>query len=230
MPDFTVIFVEPENAGNVGALARVMANFGLRKLILVNPQCELGSEARGRAKHALPVLDKARNVRNLGAALEGIDFAVATTGKLPPDYEASRAAVAVSEISERISAIKGNVALVFGRESIGLLNEELDKCDIVVNIPTDRACPVLNISHAAAIIFYELCSGKSTRFSMAGKAEREVLFRHFDSIIDDLDGVRQKQMVKRIFRSVVNRSIVMTRETSALACALSEMKKKTKAS
>ena len=54
----SIILVEPKIQGNIGAIARVMKNFGYTKLILVNPKCKIGKEARNRAKNAQEILDK----------------------------------------------------------------------------------------------------------------------------------------------------------------------------
>ena len=79
MPEYRVILAEPKFAGNVGAVARAMKNFGLKDLILVNP-CEIGEDAFQRAMHAKDVLEGAAVHETLDAALEGIDYLVGTTG------------------------------------------------------------------------------------------------------------------------------------------------------
>ena len=48
------------------------------------------------------------------------------------------------------------IALIFGREDIGLLQDELARCDILVHVPTSDIYPILNLSHAATIVMYEL--------------------------------------------------------------------------
>ena len=84
-----VILLEPVTAGNVGAVARSMANFGFTKLVLINPHCDhLGMEARNRAKHAQKVLDEAEVVDFF--VVDDYDYLVATTAKLGTDYNISR--------------------------------------------------------------------------------------------------------------------------------------------
>ncbi len=75
-----VVLVEPEHELNVGASARAMKNFGCQELWLVRPTCRIGFEAVKFAKHSKDVLDNARTVKTLSAALKGVDFTVGTTG------------------------------------------------------------------------------------------------------------------------------------------------------
>ena len=58
------------------------------------------------------------------------------------------------ELPERLSATDGRVAMVFGPEGKGLLNEELGMCDLLVTIPTWEGYPILNLSHAVSIICF----------------------------------------------------------------------------
>jgi TrmH family RNA methyltransferase len=219
---YTVVFVEPESSGNIGSLARVMKNFGLRELVLVNPKCKTDQETKSRAKHAFDIIERARIVKDFGKIGE-FDFVIGTTGKITPDYDEVRCAISPKELAEQVKT-KAKIALVFGREGIGLKNEELSLCDIVVHIPTDYKYPVLNVSHAAAIVFYELFSTKKELVRKADKREKEVLFDYFDEIVDSLAGIRDKKKVAKVFRNVVNRSLIAGKEAHTLAGVLKELK------
>ena len=219
---YTVVFVEPESSGNIGALARVMKNFGLRELILVNPKCEIDREARARAKHAFDIIEKARIVKSFGK-IGNFDFVIGTTGKITPDYNEVRCSITPRELAKRA---KGKIAIVLGREGIGLTNDELALCDIVVHIPTDSRYPVMNITYAAAIIFYELFSAGKEVGEKASKREKEVLLDYFDRILNDLPAIRDKKKVGKIFRNVINRSMIAGKEAHTLAGVLNEIKKK----
>lgn len=219
---YTVVFVEPESSGNIGALARVMKNFGLKELILVNPKCEIDKEAKARAKHAFDIIEKARIVKDFGK-IGNFDFVIGTTGKITPDYNEVRCAITPRELAGQA---KGKIAIVLGREGIGLTNDELALCDIVVHIPTDPRYPVMNITHAAAIIFYELFSANKEVGEKASKREKEVLLDYFDGILNDLPAIRDKKKVGKIFRNIVNRSRIAGKEAHTLAGVLNEIKKK----
>jgi len=219
---YTVVFVEPESSGNIGALARVMKNFGLKELVLVNPKCGIDKEARARAKHAFDIIEKARVVKDFGK-IGNFDFVIGTTGKITPDYNEIRCAITPRELAGQA---KGKIAIVLGREGTGLTNDELAICDIIVHIPTDSRYPIMNITHAAAIVFYELFSANKEVGEKANAREKKVLLDYFDRILLNLPAIRDKKKVGKIFRNVINRSMIEGKEAHTLAGVLNEIRKK----
>ncbi len=220
---YTVVFVEPESSGNIGALARVMRNFGLKELILVNPKCEIDKEAKARAKHAFDIIEKARIVKDF-SKIGSFDFVIGTTGKITPDYNEVRCSITPRELAGQNKI--GNIAIVLGREGTGLTNDELALCDIIVHIPTDSRYPIMNITHAAAIIFYELFSADKEVGEKANAREKKVLLDYFDGIVGNLPVIRDKKKVGKIFRNIINRSMIAGKEAHTLAGVLGEIKKK----
>ena len=76
------------------------------------------------------------------------------------------------------------VAILFGREDVGLFNTELELCDIAVTIPTHPDNHVLNISHALIVILYELySSGIDDEFLMATPSDKDRLSEEFDELL-----------------------------------------------
>ncbi|MFP4545734.1 MAG: RNA methyltransferase, partial [Methanomassiliicoccales archaeon] len=156
MPRIRVVLVGPKIEGNVGAVARVMGNFGFQELYLVDP-CPMGDEARRRAKHAGEVLENAAVVDSLEEAVTGASLVVGTTGIASPgEKHFIRIPITPRSLAERLEDHPGSVVLLFGREDLGLSQEELGRCDLLVHIPAGREYPVLNLSHAVAIVLYEL--------------------------------------------------------------------------
>jgi len=152
----SIVLVEPKVAGNIGAVARAMLNFDMDDLVLIKP-CERGQESFSRAMHADKVLKMARVYDDMGKALKGYNFIVGTSDtSTQVDRKHLRKAVTPKELMEHLKNIPGKVALVFGREDFGLYNTELEKCDILVTIPNSVKYPVMNLSHAVAVILYEL--------------------------------------------------------------------------
>ena len=153
-----IVLVEPQEPMNVGAVARAMRNFGLSRLYLVNPSPRVGPpwarEAYWLAVHAEEVLDRAVAVGSLGEALQGVSFVVATTGRPRELYPAP--VVTAREVSAHVLSIRGEVALVFGRETFGLTNEELDLAHLIGTIPTAPEQPSLNLAQAVVVFAYEL--------------------------------------------------------------------------
>ena len=133
-----------------------MKNFGLTNLVLINP-CELKNESYFQAMHARDVVSNSVTYDSLENFFNEakIDSAVGTTGAAGGSYNVARIAVSPEQLADSIN-YQGNVALIFGREGNGLSNKEISLCDVIVSIPTHDTYPILNITHAAAIIFYEM--------------------------------------------------------------------------
>ncbi len=201
--------VEPKFEGNIGAVARAMKNFGVRDLLLVNP-CEIGEEARKRAMHGLDVLGAARKFETLDEAIGDADLIVGTSGiDTRNDKKFNRMAVTPRDFAEKVSAMDGTVAILFGREDFGLLNHELLKCDMLVTIPTDPVYPILNMAQAAVIVLYELLQ-KPTRKGgkQASAMEKEKLHEAFDALLDATDYPAHKvERTKVMFRRIVGRAV-----------------------
>ena len=155
-----VVFVECETPGNVGFLARTMANFGLKNLVLINPT-KLTNEAYYQATHGKYIVENAKIYPTLDDFYQSqrIDFKVASTGMAGGSYNLARIPIKPEELGKSIN-VENKTAILFGREGDGLSNKEIGDCDICVSIPTDPTYPIMNISHAAAIIFYELFKNK----------------------------------------------------------------------
>jgi len=150
-----IILMEPENPGNLGAIARVMKNFGFMSLILINPKLEVDETARCRAKHAQDILDNAK-IKDV-SYLKKMDLLVGTTAKVGTDYNIPRSPLSPKDLAAKVNP-KQKIGLLIGREGIGLTNEEIMMCDFTVTIPANPDYPTLNISHALAILLYELSS------------------------------------------------------------------------
>jgi tRNA/rRNA methyltransferase len=156
-----VVLVEPLYDGNVGSVARSMKNFGFSELVLVNP-CKIEDFGLAMASHARDVLMMARGCASLEEALAGADLVVGTTGKrLDEAQHHLRLHLRVPcltprELAKKLAGKEGTVALLLGREDCGLNSEELALCDMLVSIPTSSNYPVMNLSHSAAVLFYEL--------------------------------------------------------------------------
>ena len=148
------MLVEPQHPGNIGAVARVMANFGCDELLLVGG-CEIDDDAMARAKAGRPLLESARRIASLKEALVETPVSVATSRIVPKgDSRWQRAPHPVQELAGLLEGREP--ALVFGRENHGLDRGELALCDLTIQVPTSPEHPVLNLSHAVGIVLYEL--------------------------------------------------------------------------
>src|SRR2546425_581343 len=112
-----------------------MKNFGVAELVLVKP-CRLGAEARQRAMRGLEIMQAARTVGDLETSLKDTDLIVGTSGiDTESEKRFARISVTPRDFAARVAKMNGRVALLFGREDFGLLDDELRRCDLLTTIP-----------------------------------------------------------------------------------------------
>lgn len=210
MPDIRIVVVGPKYEGNVGAIARSMANFDVSELYLVNP-CELGDDAYRRAKHGSGLLDDVHIVDTLEEALEGVFLVVGTSGVTTKgDRNYTRIPVPVREFAEHCRGYPEKIAILFGREDIGLLQDELNLCDVLITIPAGEEYPILNLSHAANIVMYEFFQAEHTprRSEPADRHEKELMFEFFGDLMDGIEyPPNRREMTTVMFRRMMGRAL-----------------------
>lgn len=224
LADIRVILVEPCFEESIGFVARAMKNFGLSNLHLVNPIAILGPEGRMRGGHAQDVLDSIVEHRLIEEALEGLDLSIGTTAQ--KSYASSnlvRKPMTPKQLRDIVRNQTGRVGVVFGREGTGLTNSELGQCDATLTIPASSEYQTLNLSHAAAIVFYELhnTSGESSTDGLASNQIKKTILRFLsDSAV--LSGMEEHErgLLTRAFRNTLGRAAIRHREGSLLAEAL----------
>ncbi len=228
-----IVFVEPESPGNIGFLARTMKNFAFSNLVLINP-CKLEKEAYYQAMHAKEIIWNHKSYNSLEEFIESenIDFSVGTTRMAGGTYNVSRIAITPEQLAESLN-ITGNIAIIFGREGNGLSNEEVSLCDVIVTIPTNENYPVLNISHAAAIILYELFKKEKSypreELEVASKSEKELLIQEMDKIIGYTGYPEHKMKTSStVFRRIIGRAFISGREAHTLIGTLRRIRLKLK--
>ncbi|OED30540.1 RNA methyltransferase [Methanosphaera sp. WGK6] len=215
------VFVEPKTSGNIGFLARCMKNFGLKKLVLINP-CKLENDAYYQAMHARELVQDALIYDTLDEFIKDneITSVVGTTGTPGGSYNVPRIPITPEELGKTMQ-INGNIALLFGREGDGLSNHELESCDVLVTIPTSDEYPIMNITHAATIIFYEIFKNKKSypidNIDIASYEDKEILLQLTDNIISKLDYAEHKEkQVKILVKRIIGRAFMVGRETRTL--------------
>lgn len=216
-----VVFVEPETPGNIGFLARTMKNFGLSQLILINP-CKLENETYYQSMHAREIIYNQQEYDSLSEFLKtkSIDYVVGTTGSAGGSYNLPRIAITPENLAQSLN-VKGHIALLFGREGDGLTNQELKLCDVVVSIPTHESYPILNITHAAAIIFYELFKTEKKYpvedLDEASLEEKQGLIDYMDDVLENLGyPPHKKKNASLVFKRIVGRAFISGREAHTL--------------
>jgi tRNA/rRNA methyltransferase len=228
---FRVVLVEPEKEGNIGSIARSMRNFGLTDLCIVSPKTSVGDEAYRYATKGEKILRKARIVETLPDALNGIDRVVGTTAIVgTSSRNILRLVIDPSQLASRVVGTTGSVALLFGRESTGLTNRELQQCDIIVSIPGSEEYNVLNVAIAASIVFYELYKVRQMRPWSLEPSQQSIdrLVSIFNQLADIADlPSHRKRLADRAFRNVLAKSIISQREVSLIIGVLRKARDKT---
>lgn len=208
------VLVETSHPGNIGAVARAMKTMGFSQLVLVNPRFSnvlQQADAIAFASGALDVLASAKIVGSIAEALDGCNFAAALSARL---REFSPPVMTPREVAELLAADSDlNAALVFGSERYGLPNEIVEKCNTLINIPTNTDYSSLNLAQAVQILAYEarLASAKeivvpeSIGFhgEAAGLAQIDAMYSHLEKAliaIDFLDPANPKKLMPRLRR------------------------------
>lgn len=155
LDNIRIVLVETSHTGNMGSVARAMKTMGLTHLYLVNPLVRPDSQAISLAAGASDVIGDAQIVDTLDEAITGCGLVVGTSARsrsLPWPMLDPREC-GIKSVQE---ARQAPVALVFGRERVGLTNDELQKCHYHVAISANPAYSSLNLAMAVQIISYEV--------------------------------------------------------------------------
>jgi|SRR5215212_2170963 tRNA/rRNA methyltransferase len=152
-----VALVEPQYETNVGYVARIMKNFGYNQLYVINPSFDK-EKAAIFATHGKDILASSK-ISTLDELRRKFDVLVGTTA-LPAYSRLNifRNSITVVQLSEIIKdvGVEKDFCIVLGRESSGLNNRECEMCDLIVTIDTKTNYKTMNISHALAILLYEI--------------------------------------------------------------------------
>lgn len=217
MPSIDIVLVAPIYEGNVGFVARVMKNFGFSRLVLID-SCPIGNEAKARASHAQDILSNAETC-TIEDVYARSNIVIATTGTVSKSVCTPMRMPFYSpkELRERIRDAEGRVSILFGRENWGLSNEEVKRSDMICTIPTSKEYPILNLSHAVAVVCYELAGLPVPEYRLASAFEMGHLYRHIDRYLDVIHHPsfkRENTMI--LIRRVLGRANLTTREASTL--------------
>jgi TrmH family RNA methyltransferase len=220
------VLVRTRAAGNVGAAARAIKNFGFARLDLADPACDATDDAARRmAVDAQDVLQALRVWPDLDAALGGARTVVGTsrrTGKhRRPHYRLEEAAPAMLELARA-----GEVVWLFGPEDHGLRDDELDRCTHLVHVPTSHALPSLNVAQAVLLAAYEMrrAAASATEPAESGveppaeHAEREAMYAHLERSLVAIGflGRDSRDVLMRRLRRALGRAGLTTEEVRML--------------
>jgi len=225
-PNIAVAVVDAETPGNVGSIARSMKNFGLSDLLLVDPpELDPDGEAYGFAGQAREdILPAATELTFEQLSQRYHTVACTATTNEDPANHVRYPAITAAELPDHLAGVDGDVAVVFGRERVGLSNDELAALDVICSIPADESYPVLNLAQAATIIFYELRQVTVEQnqhpdelHRLAEKSEVERVHSYFGEYIEAVGHPDEKRAkTERLFRRALGRAQLTPREARTL--------------
>ena len=227
-----IVLVDTSHPGNIGAVARAMKNMDLAELALVRPQSFPSEEARARAAGADDILASAVVCGSLEEALAGCGFVAGASARLRslpwPVMTAREAAAKVTA-----EAAGGTAAVVFGSERVGLSNEDLARCHVLLHIPTAPGFSSLNLAMAVQVVAYELLLASDTAPSLApvrekplaSAGEMEHFYVHLERALvarGFLNPDNPRHLMRRL-RRLFNRAELDTNEINILRGILSAL-------
>lgn len=232
-----IVLIGTKHPGNIGAAARAMKTMGLQQLYLVRPEEFPSSQATAMASNADDLLAKAVVVDDLEQALTDCGLIMGTSArerKLPWPVIEPRAC---AELMIQHAATQP-VALVFGREDKGLVNEELDRCHYHVTIPANPEYSSLNLAAAVQVLCYELrvASLGATKpiktldreFTLASPEYVERFYQHLEDTLYKLNFLDPQNPihVMRRLRRLFSRAQLEKKELDILRGVLAAIDKK----
>jgi tRNA/rRNA methyltransferase len=222
MDNFFIILVEPAFPGNIGSVARAMKNMGFKNLRLVNPCDFKNDEALKLAVNAHDILDKAEVFDSLENAAADLNVTVATTAKLGKYRKPVFSVENISAILKTLS-VKNRIGLVFGRERIGLLNKEVDFCNLIAEIPASKDYSCLNLSQSVLIFCYELFKdidfqGEPAVFNVVSCEEMEKFYENFEELLLDINFLDKNnpEFKMKAIRKIFGRCFITKNELNLL--------------
>ncbi|MCD6459267.1 RNA methyltransferase [bacterium] len=228
-----IVLVEPKQPGNIGSCCRAMKNMGITSLRLVNPVPYLVPETFKLCYGADDLVHNAAIYTDLKSAVSDAGFVVGFTRRKgknrKPVYWLEEVLPDIINHSQN-----NKIALVFGRESKGLFNDELRLCHAQAAIPTKLKFPTLNLSQAVLMVCYELfiCrhSPDPTVLQFLPQGETEQMYTHIKSTLSLMEYKKKgsNDLPKRILntlRRIFNRSGLERQETQMIHGLCSRIEK-----
>jgi len=188
--------------------------------VLVNPKCNpQGFDAVKYSKHARDLLESAKVFKTLQQAASGCKHTVGTTGVLYRHWDKTfRTPIPLRELKAKLDkGFEGKIALVFGNEGLGLSEKDISASDFLITIPSSEDYPVLNLSHAVAIVLYELSGLGKEYYLSAGAKEKDELVKAFNLMTGRYSKImRNPAKAKVAFRRMVGRSMLSDKECATI--------------
>ena len=239
LKQFRIILCETSHPGNIGSVARAMKTMGFSDLYLVNPKDFPSKHAQALACEAEDILKKATVVTSLGVALKNINHVIGFTAR---KRELTQPHKNVRDLSKQLinEASNNKIAIIFGNETNGLSNLELQHCQSLGFIDANSKYSSLNLAHAVQIVCHEV--RMMSEFPVKNKILKQItknyvshdlqngFYKHLEEILDEIGFLKKIQADRLMMRLrlLFNRTKMEKEEINILRGILSEIQKKIK--
>jgi len=239
LKQFRIVLCETSHPGNIGSVARAMKTMGFLDLYLVNPKDFPSRHAQALACGAEDILQKATLVTSLESALENINHVIGFTAR---KRELTQPHKNVRDLSKQLinEANNNKIAIVFGNETNGLSNLELQHCQSLGFIDANSKYSSLNLAHAVQIVCHEIrmVSELPIKNKILKKITKKYVshdlqngfYKHLEEILDEIGFLKKIQADRLMMRLrlLFNRTQMEKEEVNILRGILSEIQKKLK--
>jgi TrmH family RNA methyltransferase len=229
---FVVVMVDPQDLVNIASVVRAMKNFGLRDLRLVRPEQWDVRRVEGIAHKSGDLLKRVREFETFDDAIADCTHVAGLTAR---QRTAKRNVQRPRDAARELwaAAAGGRTAIVLGPEDRGLSNEQLDRCHRSIVIPTNPEYQALNLSHAFAVMAYELYVARGEQpfkaprrtAPLATAAELQHLFEDAETTLRAVDFLKSRNpaVIMRTLREVAHRAPLDRREVKLLRAMCREV-------
>ncbi len=238
MPEF--ILVNTQIPENLGASARVMLNFGQKNLKTVCPEFDLKNEKiLPLAAGADKVINNIKNYPTLKKAVENLNIVIGTTNRI---RSIKKKQISFANLNRLLTDNKNNIGIIFGPEKSGLNNDDISICDFVLEINTNNSFSSLNLSHAVAVVSYEIMKGKEKnnkkgikkKSKIAELASKKELLNFFSILENNLSetyffNVKEREKIlKQKIKNIFNKLELTSNDLQTLLGIIKSLRKTSK--
>ena len=239
LKQFRIVLCETSHPGNIGSVARAMKTMGFSDLYLVNPKDFPSKHAQALACGAEDILKKATVATSLEVALKNINHVIGFTAR---KRELTQPHKNVRDLSKQLinEASNNKIAIIFGNETNGLSNLELQHCQSLGFIDANSKYSSLNLAHAVQIVCHEI--RMASEFPVKNKMLKQItknyvshdlqngFYKHLEEILDEIGFLKKIQADRLMMRLrlLFNRTKMEKEEVNILRGILSEIQKKLK--
>ncbi len=234
--NFSFVLIEPQLGENIGSCARVLKNFGFSKLNIVKPQKGWpNKKARATSVGANDILQKAKVFGNTLDSIKKYDLVFSTTAR---KRDINKKHISINSFKKIIkNNPKKKICIMFGQESSGLSNEDLSYSNAIIQIPTSKNFSSMNLSHAMAVICYEIFKISNSGFfnkenkilSKPSKNSIAKFLSHLNFLLEQKNFFSPKEKKRSMLLNINNlfyRFEPSNKELRILASIISSLSKK----